>query len=78
MTDTLLLKKVIDSSGFKLSHIADKMNITRQGLYNKMHNKSEFTIAEMNVLCDILKPYMSKKTRDAIFFAKYVEEISTY
>lgn len=54
MVDTAILKKRIDERGIKYRFIADKLGITYQALYNKIHNFRQFTFEEVIVLCDIL------------------------
>lgn len=69
MTNTKLLKKIIDESGLKIGFIADFVGISRQALWNKVNNSSSFNQYEIEKLCDILK-ITSLKTKEAIFFAK--------
>lgn len=69
MTNTELLKKKIDESGLKISFIAEKMGLSRQGLYYKINGEREFTQSEIILICDILK-IKSKPERDLIFFKK--------
>jgi hypothetical protein len=51
MVDTQHLETLIKESGKKKSYLADKCNITRQSLTSKIHNRSEFTVFQMNTLC---------------------------
>ena len=67
MTDTNLLKKKIEESGLKLSFIAEKMDLTRQGLYKKVNGITEFTQTEIQILCDLLG-IKSLKEKNLIFF----------
>ena len=41
------LKKAIDDSGYKLTFIAKKLNLSYQGFLNKMQGKYEFNLAEI-------------------------------
>ena len=69
MTDTKLLKEVIDASGMKLNFIAEKLNISRSALWKKINNKSQFNqyeIAELRKILDI-------NNWQAIFFAENVD-----
>ncbi len=67
MTDTELLRKQIDQSGYKMSFIAQKLNLSYQGLLNKINNKSEFKASEIQVLSSLLS--LSDSEKAAIFFA---------
>lgn len=75
MTDTEALKRIIVSSGMSISFIARKLNITREGFYKKMNNETEFKASEISTLKDTLR--LTNSQRDAIFFAKKVEQNST-
>lgn len=76
MTNTERLENIIEKSGLKKVHIAEKLGITTQALRNKIGNKSEFVPSEINVLCDLLGITKLQDKND-IFFAKYVEDSST-
>ncbi len=67
LTNTELLRKRIDQSGYKMSFIAQKLKLSYQGLLNKINNKSEFKASEIQVLSDILA--LSDNDKAAIFFA---------
>ena len=67
MTNTELLREKIEKSGYKLQFIAQKIGITRQGLLNKINNRSEFRANEIQVLYDLLG--LTAEERVAIFFA---------
>ena len=69
MTDTKLLKELIDKSGLKIGFIADYVGISRQSLWNKVNNCSSFNQYEIERLCDVLK-ITSLKQKEAIFFAR--------
>lgn len=68
MTNTILLRSIIDDSGMTITAIAKKCGIARGTLYNKLAGKGEFTASEIASLTTIL--FLSKKERDDIFFAK--------
>ena len=68
MTNTLLLGKRIDDSGYKRSFLASKLGITAYGLSLKINNKTEFKASEINILCELLK--IDTRDRMKIFFAK--------
>lgn len=61
------LKKAIDDSGYKLTFIAKKLNLSYQGFLNKMQGKYEFTASEIKILCDLL--HLTDEKRKVIFFA---------
>jgi DNA-binding phage protein len=66
-----MLKEIIEESGISVTAIARKMGITREGLYKKLNNKTEFKASEIVLMQKILS--LSNKKRDEIFFAKKVE-----
>ena len=68
MTDTKELERLIDNSGLKKSYIAKTVGLSRQGLANKINNKSPFTSTEISSLCKLLN-ITSLKDKERIFFA---------
>lgn len=54
MTNTNLLRKKIDESGYKLRFIASKLGITYQGFLKKINNETEFKASEMQILRELL------------------------
>lgn len=71
MVDSRLLNQKIENSGLKKSFISKQLGITRSGFYNKVNNVNEFTVREVNILCDLLS--ITKLTeKESIFFAKEV------
>lgn len=71
MTDTQLLRKKIDDSGYKLTFVAKKIGITYQGLLNKINNETEFKATEIQMLCEILN--IDVQDKEQIFFVSKVE-----
>lgn len=69
MTNTEMLREIIAKSGLKLEYLAEKCEITRQALSNKITNKNLFTAKEIEVLCRELK-ISSLTEKERIFFAK--------
>jgi hypothetical protein len=69
VTDTKLLKELIDKSGLKIGFIADFVGISRQSLWNKINNVSPFNQYEIDRLCEVLK-ITSLKQKESIFFAR--------
>ncbi len=68
MTDTVALKKLIKNSGLKYRFIASELNITYQGLKNKIENVNEFKTGEVDMLCKLLS-ITSLREKEKIFFA---------
>lgn len=75
MTDSEALSKAIENSGLKLTFIANKLELSREGFYKKLNNQTEFKASEIVKLQDILN--LSNKERDKIFFTNKVEKKST-
>lgn len=67
MTNTSLLEKYIEDSGYKKSFLAKQIGISAYTLSMKINNESEFKANEICVLCNLLK--ISAKDKEAIFFA---------
>ena len=65
MTDSEALSKAIENSGLKLTFIANKLELSREGFYKKLNNQTEFKASEIVKLQDILN--LSNKERDKIF-----------
>ena len=63
------LKDVIIEKGFRISWIANQLNITRYTLYNKINGVTEFTASEIAKLTEIL--HLSNLEVKSIFFKKY-------
>lgn len=73
MTNTELLEKKIDKSGYKKSYIAKAIGLKSAfGLAKKIRNESEFKAKEINKLCELLK-IESLEEKERIFFAKNVD-----
>lgn len=75
MTDSCLLNYKIKESGFRFSFIAEKMNISRTSLYNKVNGKTEFYASEIQSLSEILKLDLDEKEK--IFFKNKVDKKET-
>ena len=67
MTNTSLLERYINESGYKRNFIAKQMGISAYALAMKINNESEFKAVEISILCDLLK--ISADDKEAIFFA---------
>jgi len=70
-----LLMAKINESGYKIGYIADCIGISRQTLSYRLNNHSDFKDKEAARLKRILN--LSNKEVDDIFFAEYVDEITT-
>lgn len=66
MTNTSLLRKKIDESGYKLRFIASKLGITYQGFLKKINNETEFKASEMQILRELLN--LTDAEFEQIFF----------
>jgi hypothetical protein len=69
LTNTALLTKKIDDSGFKRSYIAKALGLSTYGLSLKIKNVTEFKASEIDKLC-ILLGITDLEERCAIFFAQ--------
>lgn len=67
MTNTPLLEEYIKKSGYKKSHLAKALGISRYYFTLKCSNKAEFKASEIDILCKLLN--ISVRDRMAIFFA---------
>lgn len=67
-----LLAKKIDDSGLTKTAIAEGLGLTRQGLYNKLEGKNEFTGSELKRLSTLLS--LNEQDKNDIFFADYVDQ----
>ena len=75
MTDVKGLSEEIAKSGLKISYIADALGLSREGLYKKLNNETEFKASEIMKMKEVLG--LSNERRDDIFFANEVERKST-
>lgn len=71
MTNTELLKKVIQDSGMKITAIADKTGISR-GRFYKILGGVDCTASEIVKIGEVLR--LTQKQRDDIFLRKNVTE----
>lgn len=73
MTNTELLRKKIDESGYKIYFIAEKLGLTPQGLYLKLNNTNQFKAGEIQKLCQILGITNSDEMKEIFFDGKVAE-----
>lgn len=75
MTNIVLLQQYIEKSGLKKGYIAECMGLSKQGFHNKINGKTDFSVKEILVLCNLLN--ISVAEREEIFFTIDVDEKST-
>lgn len=68
MTNSKLLRELIESKGLKLKYVAEKLGLSPYGFQLKLDNKREFKTGEVAILCEILE-INSLKKKEEIFFA---------
>lgn len=71
MTDIIILNEEIMKSGLKITFIAKKLGLSREGFYKKLNNETEFKASEIACVQKILG--LSNQKRDEIFFSEKVE-----
>ena len=71
MTNTALLRQKIDSSGYKVIYLAEKVGLTPQGFYKKLKDGSDWTFTQVMILKELL--HLTKEEVNAIFFNSEVE-----
>lgn len=72
MTNTTLLEKKIEESGFRKSYIAKELGLSTYGLSLKIKNVNEFKASEIDKLCNLLG-ITNMEERCAIFFDSKVD-----
>ena len=71
MVNTPLLEEKIEQSGLRVGFIIEKLGLSRNGFDKKKKGRTPFRIAEIYVLCDLLK--LSDEDKSDIFFPDKVE-----
>lgn len=66
MTNSSRLKELIETSGYKKKHIAEKLGLSTSGLYNCINNRAEFKASQIVTLCEMLN--IDPAEKEAIFF----------
>ena len=69
MTDSVLLRKKIESKGLKLIFVAEYLGVSPYGFQLKVENKQEFKTSEVAALCELLE-IRTLEEKERIFFAK--------
>ncbi len=64
--NTQLLEEKIEKSGIKVSFLVKKLGLSREGFYKKKCGQIPFRIAEIYVLCDLLR--ISEAEKPLIFY----------
>ena len=67
MVNTELLKGAIRRKGYTIESLSKDVGISRTSLFNKMHNKNEFLISEIDTIGRCLG--LNKSQFHQIFFA---------
>ena len=75
MTDSELLISTISKCGISQAKIARELGITRQGLWKKINNRSEFKQSEIEKLARLLN--LDFELNSKIFFKNFVGDSST-
>lgn len=76
MTNSIMLRGIIQSRGIKFCYLASEIGISYQAFKNKLDNKTEFLPTEIEKLCELLGISELEQKND-IFFAPNVEKCST-
>ena len=71
MTRTDLLQGKMREKGFTIESLAVAVGISRTSMFNKIHNKVEFLISEVQKIATVL--VLSDEDVQLIFFASCVE-----
>ena len=67
MTNGKLLKEIAQSKQITLTRIAEAVGLSRQGLFKKIENRSEFKASVVEKISNLLG--LTEQQRKAIFFA---------
>ena len=69
MTNSELLRTIIEEQGLKLKYVAQELGLTPYGLSLKIDNASEFKASEIKALCELLG-INDLNDKEAIFFTE--------
>lgn len=67
MTNGKMLKEIAKAKHITLQSIADAIGVSRQGLFKKIENRSEFKASEVMRISELLD--LSEEQKKQIFFA---------
>ena len=70
MTNSEMFRKKVDSCGITITYLAKMLGITREALYNKIRNETEFKASEISCVAKVLN--LTQREINEIFFAKNV------
>lgn len=68
MPNMELLKNKVSESGMTVTHVCEKVGISRETFYNRLAGKGEFTASEIVGFTDVLR--LSKNEREKIFLSR--------
>lgn len=71
MIDTKRLQGKMREQGESIISLSSKIGLSTTGLFNKIHNKKEFTASEIENVGILLK--LSASEMCSIFFTQYVD-----
>lgn len=66
MTNSKLFREKVESLGITYTYLAEKTGITRESLYGKVQNKTEFKASEILNISKVLQ--LEQKEINDIFF----------
>lgn len=67
MTNSIILKKLIESKGLKMKYVAQYLSLSRYGFSKKLNNEQEFKTSEVAKLCELLE-ITDLEEKEKIFF----------
>lgn len=67
MTNGELFREIAKANHKTLQELAEAVGLSRQGLFKKIENRSEFKASEISKLSDLLN--LSEQEKQNIFFA---------
>ena len=70
MTNTNMLRELIQKKGLKYMYIATSLGISTYCLQQKIDNKTEFKASEVQELCNILGITDNLELKEEIFFCQ--------
>ena len=70
MTNSEMFRKKVEDCGITYTYLAKKIGITRESLYKKLRNETEFKASEISNVAVILR--LSQDEINKIFFAQRV------
>lgn len=72
MVNTAKMQGVMREKGHTIKSLATVIGLSRTGLFNKIHNVREFSLSELEAICDEL--CLTVEEVVAIFFARNMRE----